>query len=60
MHVEIPLPSLPARQVLAAQDPLASTHHVHVVTHRAGPDFDKKFSIVGCANCRGPNHKVME
>eukprot|EP00973_Karenia_brevis_P052621 7310579-Karenia_brevis.AAC.1 len=32
MHVDIPLPSFRDRRLLAAQDPLASAHHFHVIT----------------------------
>eukprot|EP00973_Karenia_brevis_P021881 3009098-Karenia_brevis.AAC.1 len=32
VHVEIPLPSFRDRQILAAQDTLASAHHFHAIT----------------------------
>eukprot|EP00973_Karenia_brevis_P009707 1309479-Karenia_brevis.AAC.1 len=37
IHVEIDLPSLHDHQVLAAQDPPASTHHCHVMTRVVAP-----------------------
>eukprot|EP00973_Karenia_brevis_P045780 6341388-Karenia_brevis.AAC.1 len=51
MHVEIPLPSHRDRQILAAQDPLASAHHFHVFTRVVVPAL---FGVRMCAN-----HKLM-
>eukprot|EP00973_Karenia_brevis_P001727 234892-Karenia_brevis.AAC.1 len=48
MHVETPLPSFRDRQILAAQDPLASAHHFHVITRVGVPVL---FGVRMCFSC---------
>eukprot|EP00973_Karenia_brevis_P078530 10902667-Karenia_brevis.AAC.1 len=48
MHADIPLPSFRDQQILAAQEPLASAHHSHVITRVVIPTL---FGVRMCFSC---------